>query len=120
MSSDDGLIVEKQADDKFRVFKYCASTEHRAIVTICDSLEAAMQATAAYTTEYGVTYIDCTVSIPEPLAQPDLLQLRELCSKYLRCLVNGERFKDAPQYIFEAAITGLYGKKVWDWIGPKC
>jgi len=56
-------------------------------------------------------------SIPKFVAEPDLTRLRKVCAEYISELYkHGRVDSDMKQYIFEEAMTDLYGKDVFDWI----
>lgn len=58
-------------------------------------------------------------AIPKPLAAQDFTALREVCARYIKELADDEYDEDTEHYIYEAAMTALYGKKVWDWISER-
>lgn len=43
-------------------------------------------------------------------------QLETLVERYIENISNGQSNKNMKQYIFEAAMTGFFGEKVFDWI----
>lgn len=57
-------------------------------------------------------------SIPKPLRCGNLESLHKRCKSYLEYICNYglPNDEDMMYSIFMAAMEGLYGKKVWDWI----
>ena len=45
--------------------------------------------------------------------------LYEICEKHVADIEAGSVEEDKKQYIYEAAMTAVFGEKVWDWIGAK-
>lgn len=58
---------------------------------------------------------------PELLPEPDLTDLRDTVKGYIDFVDRPDYHEDNDYkyYIFEAAITAMYGKEVWDWISEK-
>lgn len=57
---------------------------------------------------------------PCMIENPDYEALRNLCQNYIDDLyVHSWVGDDYAHYIFEAAMTTLFGKKVWDWINKQ-
>lgn len=58
---------------------------------------------------------------PKKLESIDLENLIKICEEYIDFLDSEEAHEDNDfdQYIFEQAITSIYGKKAFDWINDK-
>lgn len=57
---------------------------------------------------------------PIPLQDMNFDKLIGMCRDYMSQIMNGTRDDDdIKEYIFEAAIEAVYGKKVWPWINKK-
>ena len=56
------------------------------------------------------------LSKPIPFINPDFRQVHKLCIGYVNQVASGEDDEDLTHYIFEAAVTAVYGEKVWDYI----
>jgi len=57
---------------------------------------------------------------PKPIEVYDLRRLIEVCELYLDEIENGEdEDSDSPHYIFEAAISAIYGDRAWEWINDE-
>lgn len=60
---------------------------------------------------------DQPIAKPTCLETPDLTQLKALCQQYIDEAEKGRwPDEDLDHYIFEAAITALYGQQAWQWI----
>ena len=61
--------------------------------------------------------------IPKPLDEEDMnfTELKELCRNYLETIASGELedAEDMKNYVFELAISSIYGRSIWDYIGSK-
>lgn len=56
-------------------------------------------------------------SFPQPLENPDYRPLETLCREYLEHYRDHDReMKDGTHWIYETALTCIYGTKVYDWI----
>ena len=42
--------------------------------------------------------------------------LIDICKNYIDCLGTGKQRDDGRCYIYEAAITAIYGVKAWDYV----
>ena len=57
-----------------------------------------------------------TISIPQPLASPNLTSLTKVCQERLLEYEKGEDTdSDTPHYIYESAMEAIFGKEVWAW-----
>ena len=57
------------------------------------------------------------ISKPEQILSPDLEPLRSICRDYINDLSeNGYVDEDHAHYIFEIAMTTIYGENVWNFI----
>lgn len=57
------------------------------------------------------------MSKPNQISDPDLKPLRNICRGYINDLSkNGYVNEDHSHYIFEVAMTTVYGKNVWGFI----
>lgn len=74
-------------------------------VDICDRVVAACK-------ERVIT----TLSLPKPLANPNWSALIETCQESLKEYQEGvETDSDCPHYIYEAAMSAVFGPDVWKW-----
>ena len=54
---------------------------------------------------------------PKPLPEPDWSLLIEQCQDYIDYLEKyGHPPKDGRVYIYEQAMTAVFGRTVWNWI----
>ena len=60
---------------------------------------------------------------PEPLLNPDFSGVTDLCKQYIQLVedrTGDEDKSDLKQYIFEEAMTAVYGKDIFDkYINPR-
>mgnify|MGYP001218571265 CR=1 FL=1 len=49
----------------------------------------------------------------------DFKPLIKICEEYIKCLKEGEYFKDADHYIFETALECIFGENIWKWINNR-
>ena len=57
---------------------------------------------------------------PKAISDPPFTNLRKMCQDYIDGLANdGYVDDDLDHYIFETAMTTLYGDDVWKWINGK-
>jgi len=57
------------------------------------------------------------VAKPGLLDSPDLSNLQKLCQGYIDKLARGEYCdEDYDHWVYEEALTTLFGEDVWDWI----
>ena len=84
MSADNGLYVEKKAEDKFSVYMYWASVDYAStddmtwlsdFTTLEDAMNFANN--PDNWTEYGVQYMDSTIKIEEQIEQQALTEVLE-------------------------------------------
>ena len=60
------------------------------------------------------------VSAPQPREMPNYSQLIAVCHDYIHELATlGYADEDYPHYIYEAALTAIYGEDVWKFINSK-
>lgn len=52
-------------------------------------------------------------NIPKQLENPNLTLLREMCRDYVESEYKDKNFE---YYIFETAISAIYGTDIWDYI----
>lgn len=58
--------------------------------------------------------------IPNPVDDPDYKDLIGVCKQYLHELAEyGHADDDYEHYIFEAAMTAIFGKDVWKFVNSK-
>lgn len=53
------------------------------------------------------------LNIPKQLENPNLTLLREMCRDYVESEYKDKNFE---YYIFETAISAIYGTDIWDYI----
>jgi len=53
---------------------------------------------------------------PSLLETFNLAPLIKLCENYLDTVVKEGGAKDIKHWVYEATLTTLYGKEVWDWL----
>jgi hypothetical protein len=53
---------------------------------------------------------------PKPLEEPNWLPLYKLCLSMLDDITSGDADSDGRHYIYEAAMTAVFGNKVWAYI----
>jgi len=53
---------------------------------------------------------------PKPLEEPNWLPLYKMCLSRLDDITNGDADSDGRQYIYEAAMTAVFGNGVWVYI----
>ena len=53
---------------------------------------------------------------PEPLANPNFAEITKLATEMVNTLsTEGYEMKDQAHWCFEAVLTAVYGKTIWDW-----
>lgn len=59
-------------------------------------------------------------NMPRRLDNPDWSAVEKMCEEYINALAwNGRPPKDADHYIYEAAMTAVFGNGVWVWINKR-
>ena len=59
---------------------------------------------------------------PNQLDNPDLNSLREICQEYVDFIDNDDEYHEDnnyDHYIFEEAMTTIFGEDVWDFINNR-
>lgn len=56
---------------------------------------------------------------PKPVQNPDFSALIKTCEGMIEECARGERDDDTSHYIYEAAMTAVYGNKVFDWMNKR-
>jgi len=61
-----------------------------------------------------------TNSLPQPLTKIDYTNLHNVCSEYVYLVLRGDSTdSDLPHYIFEEAISAIYGSDIWTRLNAK-
>jgi hypothetical protein len=59
-------------------------------------------------------------AIPKPVECPDFEGLKEQCAQYITEIIRtGWADDDIEHYIFEAALSAVYGNSVWEWVNSR-
>jgi transcription initiation factor IIE alpha subunit len=62
----------------------------------------------------------CKVETPKPLPNPDFSKVISQCQEYIKDLEeDGTEDDDSCHYIFESAMTAVFGSDVWKWVRSK-
>jgi hypothetical protein len=57
---------------------------------------------------------------PDMIEFPDFTELKKICQSYIEEVAKGDYVdEDFPHYIFETAITTLFGNDVWTFINQR-
>ena len=59
------------------------------------------------------------IKLPEPRSDPDWSQLVEIIKDVVKEIDEKNYSKYGDNYIFEAAVSCLYGHDIWDWWNTK-
>jgi hypothetical protein len=56
--------------------------------------------------------------LPEQKEEPDLDELRKICTGYLTAVMNGENYPQGSfeHYLYDVALRTLYGKHIHRWV----
>ena len=59
---------------------------------------------------------------PKQLEKVDLQRLRDICQEYIDFVDDDKEYHedhDYEAYIFEAAVTAIFGREVWEFINNR-
>lgn len=56
---------------------------------------------------------------PAPLVSPNFSPIINMVKEYISDLEKGREPADSKQWIFEAAVEAVYGRKIWDWVNKR-
>jgi hypothetical protein len=60
-----------------------------------------------------------SLKTPVPLKKPDFTRLISTCQHNIKEIGEGRSDTDTAHYIYEEAMTAVYGKDVWKWVNAK-